>query len=1260
MYFEALASGGGSDWFYTIILKAPLGASITVDDGDEEVEALGTGNYIGIPVHNANSTYTITVEANGLTAPTQTVTTGSDSGGMSTPIDFNYAAIDVTYDEEFRGQTATITDGTHTGSIVIPGSPSTSVEIYVPYTGNWTISAVDPVSGNTFYTNPNPVVVSSLTQTINAILYVIPDGKIVTPTDDIELWLMCANIKDKNYTTLDEVLADEDCLFRLLTSDNANDYLKRSTTWAKAVDLVPQMIDSTHPSGVVTSSPSGQSGYEAYKAFDDNSTTVYATPSNTNSADIIYQFDSSKILNGFSICELPSSYSSSYARANTITASYSTDGTNYTPIGTFSVAAEEVFDKLKFKFDNSVTANYIKLNVTYDYTSGSGNSVHINEIEFYNVVNGITENELAMQIIGADDYATETLMDDATWKAAIKSSEYSGEVFKSLIPAMTDVTVPRGEVIADNNLTGSTGSIHVFDGDSSVFGSCGATDGTSYFGYDFKTPVKIEKIAGDIEKSTNTAWTCTVTFQYYDGTNWVDIQDVSTSGTGNSSAVSFTDVLCDVEATKFRALLKSGTASTRLQSFGIKVYGYGIGAVQTWLKAANIQKPYVTLDEVLADHDTLAALMANETAVDYLITDKSFIEDICADETAMKYIGKNNYAADALTSDSDWGNAIINSDYRDLIFNVSVPMMTSNTTPEGECGSTGGVASSSRLEFYAFDNNSSDGYVSNAVKTSILWYKFTSAKIIDRYRIFSVSGTTRNPKFKLVASNDITGPWTYLESDYNYGPKDNAMHAYKVNNSDAYLYYGLELVETATDQGNVACSILNFYGREDVSNTSIDIYSAANDDVIYYDSNNNPVTIATTDSTGHATVLKSNLPNGEYDLFSTVAKNPYDLASAYHKKVKVTDDTIDIYVMPDDSLYWYGFINNLENAITANGWSYSGGTLTAPTYDTNKMVFPSTSGQNASVGSSNPVDITSGINTILQNKTFASSEAGYVRTTTNKNLTGSPSIPTGNSSAIQKFSWTNSGTKRIALQSGAGRAMDVYALWHGHLEPTFISAANDTLYILDGATQIPVAYTDQNGMSFDQMLEPGTYDIYSSVAKDPENLSNPYHKQITITEYTRTVKVMPDNTIFWYGYTDEELTGGWARGYNASSTSTASWSDGYLYTALNSTNQTISVCSNNRIPIKPEFTKLCAVYENLYGTANTAMNIYLGNYGPGVIVSGGYADGPCIRKTATVTSKEFGYADVTSVVNSNMYMHGSSVTGNAHPAAAKTHALWFE
>lgn len=59
----------------------------------------------------------------------------------------------------------------------------------------------------------------------------VPEGSTVTPTDDVQTLLNCANIWDKDYTTLTELLADTTTLASVINSNNAIDYLVRSKTW---------------------------------------------------------------------------------------------------------------------------------------------------------------------------------------------------------------------------------------------------------------------------------------------------------------------------------------------------------------------------------------------------------------------------------------------------------------------------------------------------------------------------------------------------------------------------------------------------------------------------------------------------------------------------------------------------------------------------------------------------------------------------------------------------------------------------------------------------------------------------------------------------------------------------------------------------------------------------------------------------------------------------------------------------------------------
>lgn len=127
----------------------------------------------------------------------------------------------VTCDSSFAGQTITCTDGTTTLTQICPSTSPYSVEFRIPNAGIWTIS-----SGTTS---------ASVTIPSSAELHNIPNGSTITPTDDIQIWLHCGNIWDKTYTTISQILADANTLQSLIASNNAVDYMVRSTSWSSTI-----------------------------------------------------------------------------------------------------------------------------------------------------------------------------------------------------------------------------------------------------------------------------------------------------------------------------------------------------------------------------------------------------------------------------------------------------------------------------------------------------------------------------------------------------------------------------------------------------------------------------------------------------------------------------------------------------------------------------------------------------------------------------------------------------------------------------------------------------------------------------------------------------------------------------------------------------------------------------------------------------------------------------------------------------------------
>lgn len=128
---------------------------------------------------------------------------------------------------------------------------------------------------------------------------------------------------------------------------------------------------------------------------------------------------------------------------------------------------------------------------------------------------------------------------------------------------------------------------------------------------------------------------------------------------------------------------------------------------------------------------------------------------------------------------------------------------------------------------------------------------------------------------------------------------------------------------------------LKMYGGNIQIGKTIDIYSAAVD-TIYYMKNGVAVTVGTTDATGKLTVNKSYLRNGTYTLYSSVAKDlpNNNTTNPYHKTVTVTDNTSEIYLMPDRTLYWYGYSTHTWENKEGNNQTYKEPTITNNTNST--------------------------------------------------------------------------------------------------------------------------------------------------------------------------------------------------------------------------------------------------------------------------------------------------------------------------------------
>ena len=240
--------------------------------------------------------------------------TGSASSGDG-------VALIVECDVNFAGSTITADNGEDVFTETCPSVSPYTVRFEGIPTGTYTISGI--TLGHTFTTQ---FTVLDYETTLRS----IPEGATVLPVNDIQIWLHCADIWDKNYTTISQVLADASTLQALIASNNAADYMARSTTWASNVCAdanamtyigannycakkllsdatwcgsilnstywenvinakIPVMTSNTTPSGKASSSGYYSGGYEPYKAFD-GTTSTYGWCPNGGSGDKWLQY----------------------------------------------------------------------------------------------------------------------------------------------------------------------------------------------------------------------------------------------------------------------------------------------------------------------------------------------------------------------------------------------------------------------------------------------------------------------------------------------------------------------------------------------------------------------------------------------------------------------------------------------------------------------------------------------------------------------------------------------------------------------------------------------------------------------------------------------------------------------------------------------------------------------------------------------------------------------------------------------------------
>ena len=235
--------------------------------------------------------------------------------------------------------------------------------------------------------------------------------------------------------------------------------------------------------------------------------------------------------------------------------------------------------------------------------------------------------------------------------------------------------------------------------------------------------------------------------------------------------------------------------------------------VSIWLACGGRTENYTTVAEVLSDSTCLLALLSNDNANDYLVRSTTWANTITADSSAMIDIGLNNYASNTLLSDNTWLTAICNSTYFESVLNVSVPTMTSNTTPEGVAFASSEFTTTKA--YNAFDKSLSREWHSTANMPQYLGYEFPQAERI--LKVVLTTSTVGGPRVSKIQGSNDGSTWTDI-GDFANCTATLTPYSVVYANQNSYKYYRLYATQSNYYSGNPYLTFveLQFYGRKDI------------------------------------------------------------------------------------------------------------------------------------------------------------------------------------------------------------------------------------------------------------------------------------------------------------------------------------------------------------------------------------------------------------------------------------------------------------
>lgn len=401
--------------------------------------------------------------------------------------------------------------------------------------------------------------------------------------------------------------------------------------------------------------------------------------------------------------------------------------------------------------------------------------------------------------------------------------------------------------------------------------------------------------------------------------------------------------------------------------------------------------------------------------------------DITSDADAMRLLGMYDYACEALLSDSTWASAIAGSSYWSNVLVDSVPKYTSD---DSAIIRSSQYDSSTYPAWKAFDKNNSTNWAATTAANEYIGYHFTEPILVLKasIRVNYDNSKTRIKNYHIDGSNDGTN-WTTLYTGVIQNTSAAHTETVDITNDTAYEYYRVFCIDNYTSSPYmIAADEIQFYGRH---GAQTDIIVSAPSDTIYYMDNGSPVTLCTTDTDGIGSVDWSDLPTGDITLYSSVAKNPTDLTADYSKTIKVTKNKVEGYLMPDNTLYWYGWkSNDTVPTNSANGWSYSTYTYVNPSYQTNYVGLTGGSSNYTGIASKNLISSGAIAKCVCEGVTKVDSIYGSLFAIPTKAYTNQSRIMVNVPQELALTQATLTANAYVTVGLALARSIKCYALWY--------------------------------------------------------------------------------------------------------------------------------------------------------------------------------------------------------------------------------------